>query len=322
LTNCLKFSTPCLLLLAVFGFAPHTQADSASDVHERLSSRWYVTEIIVFRYLNEASGAPEQLLYNAHRQQTRLQGDAAAAAAAEATRIELLKPQRIRQQQTASLAGGLDAGVDQTPVPLSARLALELEELAATSGVTVSDIEAVFQRNIETFEADLARANRVWLAEEDLYLSEQASRIAGSRSMQLLLHGGWLQAVPARDAPQQMQIAIGTPRQFGPHSVSTLEGSFSITIGRYLHVQTQLYYYSNLELANLNLQSDQIFNPTTPVEFDALDTPYPPYIELSQARRLRSGELHYIDHPQLGVLVKIVPVPIPQLLQDQVGLLE
>jgi len=35
---------------------------------------------------------------------------------------------------------------------------------------------------------------------------------------------------------------------------------------------------------------------------------------LSQSRRLRSNEIHYLDHPKFGIVVRIDPVAIPQEL--------
>jgi len=48
----------------------------------------------------------------------------------------------------------------------------------------------------------------------------------------------------------------------------------------------------------------------------------PPYLRLDQSRRVRSGELHYIDHPELGVLVRITPVVADARLQEQFSLLQ
>lgn len=40
-------------------------------------------------------------------------------------------------------------------------------------------------------------------------------------------------------------------------------------------------------------------------------------IPMQQSRRMRSGELHYIDHPRLGVLAIITPVEAPVMeLED------
>jgi hypothetical protein len=34
-------------------------------------------------------------------------------------------------------------------------------------------------------------------------------------------------------------------------------------------------------------------------------------MELREQRRMRSGELHYLDHPKFGVLARIDPVQAP-----------
>ena len=41
-----------------------------------------------------------------------------------------------------------------------------------------------------------------------------------------------------------------------------------------------------------------------------------PYVTLNQSRTMRSGELHYLDHPEIGVLVRIDPVPVPTELAE------
>lgn len=44
--------------------------------------------------------------------------------------------------------------------------------------------------------------------------------------------------------------------------------------------------------------------------------PFRHAILLQQKRRMRSGEVHYIDHPMLGIIVTITPIPMPdQTLQ-------
>lgn len=37
-------------------------------------------------------------------------------------------------------------------------------------------------------------------------------------------------------------------------------------------------------------------------------------ITLKQSRRMRSKELHYIDHPRLGILVKVIPIALDEML--------
>ena len=37
------------------------------------------------------------------------------------------------------------------------------------------------------------------------------------------------------------------------------------------------------------------------------------FIELRESRRMRSREVHYLDHPAFGMLVRVVPADVPKL---------
>jgi hypothetical protein len=57
---------------------------------------------------------------------------------------------------------------------------------------------------------------------------------------------------------------------------------------------------------------------TTPApgEMAAAAAPVYPFrhaVQLQQTRRMRSGEVHYIDHPLLGIIVKLTPVTAQDL---------
>ena len=43
-------------------------------------------------------------------------------------------------------------------------------------------------------------------------------------------------------------------------------------------------------------------------EPDLMTAPKTAYFELNESRRMRSKELHYLDHPAMGIIVKITPV--------------
>jgi len=66
-----------------------------------------------------------------------------------------------------------------------------------------------------------------------------------------------------------------------------LSGTLQVTLGRFLH-----------------------FNATLWLEgpHNGRDGPVA-FMRLSEARTMRLGELHYLDHPKLGVLVRISRVP-------------
>ena len=70
-----------------------------------------------------------------------------------------------------------------------------------------------------------------------------------------------------------------------------VEGTISMTRGRYLHLDVQLW---------MNEQGSLIGQQNS-------------FIELRESRRMRSREVHYLDHPAFGMLVNVVPADVPQL---------
>jgi hypothetical protein len=139
-------------------------------------------------------------------------------------------------------------------------------------------------------------------------------RRAGNR---VLLHGRWLQPVPDRDHPEALFVQSGArlARRF------QLEGSMAVTLGRFLHFRAQLSYREpgmGQHPVNLpvKLATDPSMDSPTSSETRPATTPLPArvpgYMVLNQTRRLRSEEVHYIDHPKLGIFVRIDPVVFPE----------
>ena len=107
----------------------------------------------------------------------------------------------------------------------------------------------------------------------------------------ILAAGTWHQALPPRDQPQPLLVQIGARGGTGRFDI---EGWIAVTAGRYVHFKVHL-------MADLG---DGTF---------AL---------VSESRRLRSGEVHYLDHPVLGILVRTEPVEVPQALREQIEALD
>ncbi len=83
----------------------------------------------------------------------------------------------------------------------------------------------------------------------------------------------------------------------GPDT-NILDGSFTVSIGRYLHVWLDFIYREPVAIS-----------PETKRDYrEYVLVPY----RVEMHRRMRSNELHYIDHPKLGMLVKITRYKIPQ----------
>jgi hypothetical protein len=68
-------------------------------------------------------------------------------------------------------------------------------------------------------------------------------------------------------------------------------------LSRFLHVNLDLTYRGAAAAASAA--------PSTGLD----EFTFAPRYELETERNVRSGELHYFDHPAFGVLVKVTPLP-------------
>ena len=76
-----------------------------------------------------------------------------------------------------------------------------------------------------------------------------------------------------------------------PKTEANLAGYVRVTIGRYLHFQADLW--TTME------NKEDIASPRENQ-----------FVALRESRRMRSNELHYLDHPALGIITKISPYSI------------
>ena len=106
------------------------------------------------------------------------------------------------------------------------------------------------------------------------------------RRFDILAAGSWHQALPPRDQPQPLLVQIGERDGREPFDV---EGWIAVTVQRFVHFEVRLW-----------------------VRLDGAE-----FALVSESRRLRSGEMHYLDHPAIGMVVRVEPVAIPSALSDQ-----
>lgn len=141
--------------------------------------------------------------------------------------------------------------------------------------------------------------------DSNLTLNENASSIAGSRRYRVLRHFAWRQPGLAEADARAIRVSLGgtfdlwlpedispydefipataEPRPDRPRDVrsTTLNGSIKVRLGRFLHLEALLVY------------TDEATGKS---------------FRLSESRKMRSRELHYIDNPRFGLLTRILPV--------------
>lgn len=182
----------------------------------------------------------------------------------------------------------------------------------------------------------------VALDRSQLQLSELAARILRQRDFRLLFHQAWRQ--PTTNREESVSLLVRGGDSFDDHR--ELEGWIQLSVERYLHFRTDLWLSSFKSTAGLDalpwpklpklpvLSLDQAMNPASAepnpddllagslsdlagaVQMPAFSLTGRQYVVdqtvvLRQSRRMRSDELHYIDHPLMGILVKVTPFEIP-----------
>lgn len=170
----------------------------------------------------------------------------------------------------------------------------------------------------------------------DLEFSDAAARFRYRDDISLLWHQAWVEDIQNIDNPIVHEIKA----EFERDITIKLSGSIQLHRSRFIHITPDLVVEQfiftvpepiaestiidddsnsnqmNVELNDSMLQNSTLVMPELEVETNKLEinqTPTPEWIPLRAAkvnlsRRMRSGEVHYIDHPLLGMVVKVTPL--------------
>lgn len=126
------------------------------------------------------------------------------------------------------------------------------------------------------------------LQPQELQLRSEYQRLTRLQAYTPLLHAGWIQAaLPENRAPVFDLALLGSVNP---------SGTVRLYLSRFLHVNLDITY-----------EDAASARATAPGELDEFT--FAPRYTLKTERNVRSGELHYFDHPAFGVLVKITPLP-------------
>ncbi len=143
------------------------------------------------------------------------------------------------------------------------------------------------------------------------------NRLSLARGYRLLVHQRWLQQLPADSEQPSIRIQGGAllDETVFPDEQFELDGSIMLTRARYLHINTDLYLTlappPNWKPANRAPKAvlDALASVPPSLQSPAPEARPPEWltVNLQQKRRMRSNELHYLDHPLFGMLINITP---------------
>lgn len=222
------------------------------------------------------------------------------------------------------------ANTSEKPEPANERW-YQVEIIVFSRSETASQQE-VWPKNIQLFypanlillkPAETIDTNGfVQLKTGERQLNAQAATIAKSGSYTLLFHQAWRQLIDSNNT----SIFIGGGKTFSGHQ--ELEGSIDLHVGQYLQLQTNLWLTQFVSAQAAGMGSDGWPElPAIPSAelgsgemriSDSLSDQPADYVskrtvKINQQRSMRSGEIHYIDHPLAGIIVKIVPYDAPSI---------
>jgi len=115
------------------------------------------------------------------------------------------------------------------------------------------------------------------LTPAQLTLTGAYQRLRSSSRYRPLLHLGWVQPLDSSDRNEPVHVSTATG-----NAAAQVNGTVALRRGRYLHADVDLVFNKKSAAARL-----------------------------TQTRRLRNNELHYLDHPLFGVLISVAPLPTP-----------
>jgi hypothetical protein len=131
-------------------------------------------------------------------------------------------------------------------------------------------------------------------------LNNEVKALTNNDQYDVLLHQSWRQILIGNKAINW--INIGSGYSWGGHQ--QLEGRLGFSKGRFLHIFSDLHLNQFQSFATdmsqrasrQSLQLDRSLAPQIKTRYS-----------LVQRRKMRSKELHYLDHPKLVLLVKVIP---------------
>lgn len=193
---------------------------------------------------------------------------------------------------------------------------------------------------------DLLRDPFYFLPDSEKKLRNQANALQRDPRYRVLFHQAWRQFIGSQNRAQAIILNGGTA--YGNHH--ELEGSITLSVAQFLQLRTRLWF-SEYEINYGQAPGDWPQLPKTPGKlredilaadtalagemstFDSwsnLNTPSTettlsnlsePYLTkrivlMEQDRRMRSNELHYLDHPLFGLIIQISPYNLPPKSAD------
>jgi hypothetical protein len=173
---------------------------------------------------------------------------------------------------------------------------------------------------------------RTPFVEQGIAFEGTIKRFSNTDKLQVIWSRKWQQPIPEKEdtelAENAVKIDFRTPLNFqktlsssAPLLEAEVTGELYLYRSRYLHLVSNLniQHWQSLNnnsatdksinvLPNHSNNNDNIIPSNSSSPLTAIDEIPLRAASVKQSRRMRSNELHYIDHPLLGILVRVTPL--------------
>lgn len=167
------------------------------------------------------------------------------------------------------------------------------------------------------------------IPQENFRLSSEAEKLTASKKYKILYHSAWIHPGLDKESAESIHIKATesdltsaaldslTPSIIDNTSIShyqpsfnkapqeeentILEGLIKVELGRYLHINFDLKYKRDLAPVQ------GVINIASLKNYEDIK-----YYPVKMHRRMRSKEVHYIDHPLIGILVLATRFELPE----------
>ena len=129
-------------------------------------------------------------------------------------------------------------------------------------------------------------------------LNGEAARLRRARGIEVLGHLAWRQPFMANEAGLAQLVYSADLAESGPAGTGLPEGelllgTLTVDLRRFLHAHLDLYFKAPGPVID-----GEATLPTSGASSSQ-------WVHVQQSRRMRSGELHYLDHPWIGAIIRI-----------------
>lgn len=164
--------------------------------------------------------------------------------------------------------------------------------------------------------------NFILLDSSHLQLTAQRKKLAAHAAFKPVLHMAWRMPIKSNNSAKPIHLFGGKNLGLGSQSGDkwAIDGNFKIYLDHYLFIDSQFIVrqktvQEQIKLQPALVQNSNILGSENGVEIIDLNREADTFgnnqqivikeVLFDQKRRLRSEEIHYLDHPLMGVIVQI-----------------